>query len=153
AQFKAKYGEALPTQENRNLAGVDRAQRDLDSFERDTLMAEQQEALLQLKMTEVSPSLTAAVGDWRTNLAKLRADLADAEQKYTPEHPDVKRLRRAVADLAAQGAASEAATSAPADNPEYLETKSQLTSVRSQLVALRANAARARKDLSTYQAN
>jgi len=153
AAFKQKYGDALPTEEARNVAGADRAQRDLDGFQRDILMAEQQESLLQLQMNAVSPSLTAAVGDWRTQLAKLRADLADAQTKYTPDHPDVKQLKRAVADLAAQGVASEAASSAKPDNPEYLQTKAQLDSIRSQLAVARANAARARQELTTYQHN
>ena len=73
--------------------------------------------MLQLQMTEISPSLTATVGDWRTELGKLRGELALAEQKYTSEHPDVKRLRRAIADLAAQGAASSSTGAEAPDNP------------------------------------
>jgi succinoglycan biosynthesis transport protein ExoP len=65
----------------------------------------------------------------------------------------VKRLKRAVADLAAQGAASEVASSARPDNPDYLHTKSELDSTRHQLAALRANAARSRAQLNTYQGN
>ncbi len=108
--------------------------------------------MLQLQLTEVSPSLTAAVGDWRTELGKLRGELALAEQKYTSEHPDVKRLRRAIADLAAQGAASSTSAEAP-DNPEYLRVQSQLDSTRRELAALRANASRARSDLGRYEQN
>ena len=151
-QFKGKYGSALPDSEGRNLVGTDRAQRDLESFESQIRIAQERESMLQLQLTEVSPSLTASVGDWRTELARLRGELALAEQKYTSEHPDVKRLRRAIADLAAQGAASSTSAEAP-DNPEYLRVQSQLDSTRRELAALRANASRARSDLGRYEQN
>jgi uncharacterized protein involved in exopolysaccharide biosynthesis len=152
-QFKLKYGSALPDSEGRNLVGSDRAQRDLESFESQIRIAQERESMLQLQLTEISPSLTAAVGDWRTELAKMRADLALAEQKYTSEHPDVKRLRRAIADLAAQGAASSGAGAEAPDNPDYLRVKSQLDATRRELDALRANASRARSDLAQYEQN
>ena len=147
-QFKTKYGSALPDAEGRNLVERDRAQRDLESFEGQFRIAQQRESELQLQLTEVSPSLTAAVGDWRTELARLRGELALAEQKYTSEHPDVKRLRRAIADLAAQGAASSTTGAEAPDNPEYLRARSQLDSTRRELDALRASASRARSDLT-----
>lgn len=152
AQFKAKYGDALPQAEGRNLAGLDRARRDLETLERNIAIAEEREALLALQLSELSPSLTAAVGDWRMELAKLRAELALAEQRYTEEHPDVKRLRRAISDLAAQGAASSKAAGQP-DNPEYLRVQSQLASARRELATLRAAAERARNELANYEQN
>jgi protein tyrosine kinase modulator len=150
AQFKTRYGDALPDSQARNLAGVDRVQRDLDSFEEQIRTAEEKEATLQLQLNQTSPSLVAAVTDWRTEVAKLKAELAEAEQKYTPEHPDVKRLRRAVAELAASGTSADSVKSNP-DNPEYLLVRSQLSSVRNDLVALRARAAKARADQAHYE--
>jgi polysaccharide chain length determinant protein (PEP-CTERM system associated) len=152
AQFKAKYGDALPEMEARNLAGVDRTQRDLDTVQHDIITAEQQEAQFQLQLSSISPSLVAAVSDWRTELAKTRGDLAEAEQKYTPEHPDVKRLRRAVADLLAKGAGGSVTGEAP-DNPDYLTVQSQLTGARRLLTELRGQEAKARADLALFEKN
>jgi polysaccharide chain length determinant protein (PEP-CTERM system associated) len=149
--FKAKYGAALPEAQVRNMAAVERSQRDLDDFQREIRLAEEKESLLALQLSELSPSLTAAVSDWRTELAKLRAELALAEQRYTPEHPDVKRLRRAIADLAAQGSASTTVGRAKPDNPEYLQVQSQLEGARRDLQALRASAARARNEIIEYE--
>jgi polysaccharide chain length determinant protein (PEP-CTERM system associated) len=153
AAFKAKYGDALPDSQVRNLSGIDRAQHDLDEIQREILAAEERESLLALQFDSLSPSLTATVGDWRAELARLRGELALAEQKYTPEHPDVRRLRRAVADMAAAGAASEAGEITAADNPDYLRVRSQLNSVRRELSTLRASAARVRASLLEYQQN
>jgi polysaccharide chain length determinant protein (PEP-CTERM system associated) len=153
ARFKGKYGDALPSAETRNLAGMDRAQRELEATQRDIRTVEERVSLLELQVAEVSPSLTAAVGDWRTEMAKMRAELALAQQKYTPEHPDVKRLQRSIAEMAAQGAASTKDGSDRPDNPEYLRLRSQLVSGQRELAALRQNAERARADLMRYEGN
>lgn len=156
AQFKEKYGEALPNAENRNLSGVDRVTREIEGLQGQIVSAEQQESLLQLQLNDTAPSLTAAMGDWRTELAKQRADLAEAERKYTPEHPDVKRLRRSIADLIAANGGAASTGSAPMakpDNPDYLRIQSQLNTVRRQLANLRAALARSQQSLDKYQNN
>jgi len=153
AQFKAQYGNSLPEAQTRNIAGADRAQRDVEGLQREIRLAEEQANLLELQLNDISPSLTAAVGDWRMELARLRGELALAEQRYTPEHPDVKRLRRAVADLAAQGGASTAASAVRPDNPEYLRIQSQLNGARRNLAALRANEARALGERNSFERN
>jgi polysaccharide chain length determinant protein (PEP-CTERM system associated) len=153
AQFKAKYGDALPEAEARNLAGADRTRRDLDTLQHDIIQAEQQEAQFQLQLNSISPSLVAAVSDWSKELAKTRGELAEAEQKYTPQHPDVKRLRRAVADLLAKGAGGGSVNGAAPDNPDYLTVQSQLTGVRRQITSLRAQEGKARADLGLFEKN
>ena len=153
AQFKERYGDALPTAQGRNLAGVERSQRDLESLQRDIRAAEERESLLSLQLSELSPSLTVAVSNWRTELARLKSELALAEQKYTQEHPDVRRLKRAISDLAQQGAAADGTQSAKPDNPEYLRVRSQLYAAQRELAGLRASAGRARSELSGFESN
>jgi len=153
AVFKGKYGDALPQAETRNLAGMDRAQREVESLQREIRISEEKESLLEIQLSEVSPSLTAAVGDWRTELAKMRSELAIAEQKYSPEHPDVKRLRRAIADLAQQGGASGAEGASKPDNPEYIRIQKQLFAARRELDALKESASRARAESAGFEGN
>ena len=83
----------------------------------------------------------------------MRAELALAEQKYTPEHPDVRRLRRSIAEMAAQGAASTKESGERPDNPEYLRLRSQLVGAQRELAALRQNAERSRADLMKFEGN
>src|SRR5262245_48274250 len=153
ADFKGQHGSSLPDAQGRNLVGIDRAQRDAETYDAQIRAGEERESALMLQLSQTAPSLTAAVGDWPTALAQARAELAIAEQKYTPEHPDVKRLRRAVADLVAQGAVTNKAGAANPDNPAYLVIQNQLVGVRRELAASRANAARARTDLSNFERN
>ena len=91
AEFKSRFGDALPNSEGRNMMGADRARRDLDDVQRRIVAAEERESLLRVQLAEISPTLSSAVGNWRTEIAKLKGELAIAQQKYTPDHPDVKR--------------------------------------------------------------
>jgi uncharacterized protein involved in exopolysaccharide biosynthesis len=153
AGFKAQYGAALPEMQGHNLSRIDSLEHDLETTQREILVAQAKESQLQLQLNTLSPSLTAAVSDWRVQLAKTRADLIDAQQKYTPEHPEVRRLKRAVADLQSQGSASMQVGTAAPDNPDYLQVKSQLDAARAELTSLRAMESRARADMASYERN
>jgi polysaccharide biosynthesis transport protein len=86
-------------------------------------------------------------------LQQAQADYAQASKKYAPEHPDVKRLAREVDSLRSQLAGMGASApmpgpAAPPDNPAYIQlqarlsaTDSDIASVRSQQVSLRAKLA------------
>lgn len=150
AKFKGQYGDALPEAQGRNLASLDQTQRDLDGVMRQLRMAQEQESILQLQLRQISPSMSAPVGDWRMELAKLKAELAAAEQRYTEDHPDVRRLRRAIADLAAAGSSTESAATGSPDNPDYLRVKSQLDATQREIAALSASASRARGQIARY---
>lgn len=149
AEFKAKYGDALPQAQARNLQAQDMAQRDYDSTMAQVRLAEQRVSMLQLQLNDLSPSLVGAVADRRTELATLRAELAAAEQRYTQDHPDVRRLRRAIAELAAEDRTNRAPVTKP-DNPEYLRVAAELDAARRELSALRAHANRALAQVQDY---
>ncbi len=152
AEFKRRYGAALPEDRVRNEVSLERSRAQLDDLDGRIRAAEQREKELQLQLEQTSPTLVGAVADWRTEVAKLRADLASAEQRYTPDHPDVRRLRRALADLVARGGGDSAGNAAP-DNPDYLRVASALTASRRELGALQLQAARARSDMQSSASN
>jgi succinoglycan biosynthesis transport protein ExoP len=149
AQLKSRYGGALPDSRDRNEEGRDRAQRNLESAERDLRAAQDRVALLGIQLSGISPNLMTNKGDL-TDLNTVKAQLADAEQRYTPDHPDVKRLRRALQTLMAQGANSSTTLAQNADNPEYRTVASQLESARRDTLAAQAIVARARQQIDQY---
>jgi len=152
AHFKATYGNSLPDRQQHNLAEIDRVQRDLEATERELLLAEEKESELQLQLNSLSPSMTASVSDWRTQLAKLRSDLAAAEEKYTPEHPEIKRLKRAIDEMVAKGSASLKTNGQAPDNPDYLSVQSQLRAAQRSVATLRGAETRERRDIGAYEA-
>jgi polysaccharide chain length determinant protein (PEP-CTERM system associated) len=149
AQFKSKYGDALPTAESRNLASLDAARRNYDTASAQMRLADEQVNQLQLQLNDLNPTLVGAISDPRNELAQLKADLAEAQKKYTPDHPDVKRLKRAVQDMLAQQRGATTGSVKP-DNPDYLRVQSQLEAAKRNLQAQREAVARASSDIQNY---
>jgi polysaccharide biosynthesis transport protein len=149
-EFKSKYGDALPESRERNEQSLDRVQRDVDATDAQIRLLEQQESLLALQLRQVSPTIVASGTDIATQLGLLRAELAAAQQKYTADHPDVRRLKAAIEALAAQAKAGQQPQVVP-DNPDYLRISAELSGVRGNLAAMRSNSARARAQLAEYE--
>jgi polysaccharide chain length determinant protein (PEP-CTERM system associated) len=150
AEFKRQYGDALPEAQGRNEASLDRSQRDVDALDAQVRLAEAQESMLKLQLAQISPTLAASGTDAYTQLGTLRADLAAAQQKYTPEHPDVKRLTRAIQALVASANLGNTSNVRP-DNPDYLRVSSELSASQRNLAALRSAALRARSQSADYE--
>jgi polysaccharide chain length determinant protein (PEP-CTERM system associated) len=151
ADFKRKNANALPEDLSTLRSSLEREESSLDGIEAQARLAENRESTLAVQLSQLNPTLVGAVSDTRTELATLRAELTDAEQRYSEDHPDVKRLRRAVAALAAQAPKGGGDIAPGADNPEYLRVAAELEAARRDVRALRAQAARIRSTIYTYQ--
>lgn len=150
ADFRAQYGAALPESQARNLQALDRAERDLDTLELQILVADERKRSFELQLGQINPNLFDPAGDWRQELALLRAELAEARQKYTENHPDVRRLTRAIEGMSARAGLSSGETETP-DNPEYIQVASQLDTVTRELAILQSNASQARAQIAEYE--
>jgi len=148
--FKSKYSDASPEARVRNEAVIERAERDIEISESQIRLAEQQQSLLKLQLGQISPNIVTAGTDAYTQLGKLRAELAEAQQKYTPDHPDIKRLRGAIERMAAE-VKPGANRVINADNPEYLRVASELDAAERNLAALRAGVARSKAQINEYE--
>jgi succinoglycan biosynthesis transport protein ExoP len=149
ARLQAQYGGAVPDGSGRAEDARYRAARDLDDLERELRQAREKESLLEVELAATSPNLLAARGDLK-DLATVRAELADARQRYTPDHPDVRRLERALETLLAESGTSVG--DAGPNNPEYRRISQQLSSARNDVAALQAAVARARSQVDRYTA-
>jgi succinoglycan biosynthesis transport protein ExoP len=145
AEVKRKYGEALPEMLIRNQSAIEDFQRQLDNVQQQVLTAQEKESVLALQLSQQNPNLISESGDL-TDVATVRAKLTEAEQRYTPDHPEVKRLKKALENLVAQNG-SQAGTKQTANNPQYLLTEAQLKSARSELANLQAQANATRSKL------
>jgi len=109
------------------------------------------------------------LNDLRRRLENAESALADAKERYSPEHPDRIRLERQVTDLKAQLAAEPAttvtatatggdggtlnSTPVPADNPAFLQVQAQLSATRNDLAALATEIGKLRAQAEDYQRN
>ena len=149
--FKNEHGDALPEYVARNEASIDREQHDLDNIQQEILRTEEKESLLAVQLTQTSPNMITNAGDM-TDLPTVRARLAEAQQRYTPDHPEVKRLKQALQQLSAeQSAVTGNGIVATANNPLYLTTANQLQSARKELATLRSQAAKKSALIDSYE--
>src|SRR5579863_2423249 len=147
AVLRAQHGGILPDSTSQGDEARYRAERDMNDLDKQLRTAQEQVSLLSIQLSNTSPNLLAAQGLGNTNtpnnasfaatggltdLATVKALLADAELRYTPDHPDVKRLRRALATLEAQQA-QNGGKPVEADNPEYRRIQSELVAARSEV--------------------
>ncbi|MEO8464122.1 MAG: hypothetical protein ABI640_02185 [Gammaproteobacteria bacterium] len=151
ADFKAKHGDAMPDVQSRNFQAQDRTERDLDGTLREIRLAEEKKALLELQLNQINPRLFDPAGDWRTQLNTLQAQLAEARQRYSEDHPTVRRLTRSIEEMSARNGAAQPSTPVTPDNPNYIQVANQLDAAKRELAALNANADRARAQLKEYE--
>jgi polysaccharide biosynthesis transport protein len=148
AELRKKYGDALPEFLERNQAVVEDTQRQLESVQQQVLAAQEKESVLSVQLSQMSPNLITQTGDL-TDIATVRAKLTEAEQRYTPDHPEVKRLRRALQTLMEQqSGTSSGAIAQSANNPQYNLTATELKAARDELASLKAQAGALQSKLS-----
>jgi len=149
--FKAQHGDALPEDVQRNQAAIDRDTHELENLQQEILRSQEKESLLSVQLSQTSPNMITQAGDL-TDLATVRAQLAEAQQRYTPDHPEVKRLQRALKLLSdQQGQVAAGGIVKNANNPQYLTTASQLTSARAELAGLRGQEQRLKNEIAQYE--
>jgi succinoglycan biosynthesis transport protein ExoP len=98
--------------------------------------------------------------DLQRELESARAQLAQAVERYGPEHPDRVRLQREVASLEAQIAAAPAPSTpgtdslvphVDADNPAYVQIQAQLSATLNDLKSVDGEAAKLHAKADEYQ--
>jgi uncharacterized protein involved in exopolysaccharide biosynthesis len=98
--------------------------------------------------------------DLQRELQSARAQLAQAVERYGPEHPDRVRLEREVAALEAQIAAAPAPSTpgtdsmlphVDADNPAYVQIQAQLSATLNDLESVGGEAAKLHAKADEYQ--
>jgi len=126
AGYKARYAPGHPDIINteREIAGLEKEAKEHDKEHDDT-------------------------SDIARRLSEAKAQLARAQEKYTPDHPDVIRLTHLVGELETEMTAQPSAGTAQkvqthADNPVYIQVKGQLDA----LIVERESAEKKRNELS-----
>lgn len=88
----------------------------------------------------------------RAQLQQQRSILAEAQQRYSKDHPDVKRIMRNMESLEARIASGETADQTlSADSPMSVQLQTQLNATDSQIGALQARAMELRAKMSDLE--
>jgi len=120
AKFKQLNIGALPEDIERNKLILERIGEDRNEVLAEIRLAVERRNLLTVQLGDLSGG---------TELSKLRAELAVASQKYSADHPDIKRLSRAIAALESSG------ENANTMDAEYMRVSAQLAAVEEAIAA------------------
>lgn len=152
SQFKSRHGEALPEAQSRNFGAAERASQNLFTIDAQIRSANERKGLLEVQLSKLNPTLGSTTGNTQSELATLQGQLADARVRYTPDHPDVKRLQRQIEALSAKAAADPTGGQIVPNNPDYLAVQGQIDAARREIAALQQSAAQEQRQLYSYQA-
>jgi polysaccharide chain length determinant protein (PEP-CTERM system associated) len=185
--FRQRYAGRLPNQLDTNMQALQSARMELAQLseaiardrDRKTLLERlYQGAVQDLDTIAVTPSTPAASGQSadpnnlptggtvQQRLAAARANLAQLELKFKPEHPDVRRAQSLIRDLEQQAAAEASAKPATGGEPStpravspevqtrrerLREQKEEIASLGRQIAAREQQEAALRARLGDYQ--
>jgi polysaccharide biosynthesis transport protein len=134
-QIKSISGNELPEMRPLNMSTLDRVVDEIRNTDMSIQMADQQLSYLDAELAKIDPtaqvytSTGVRVQTPADRRKVLRATIAQAEAAYSPDHPDVVRMRRELAGLEAS-----LGSGAPVDttgiSQQLREAQSQLTNAR-----------------------
>ncbi len=132
ADFKLKNQGHTPDLAQTNQMGSERTFDDAQRLEREIAFMGERKASLQRQLAQTKPNLpvlgaTGAIADPQDRLVALQSELAGMIGTYSEEHPDVKRLRREIANLKAQTGQQD----------DGAEREAKLEELRAQISVLR----------------
>ena len=105
---------------------------------------------LRREITAIASADSSSIGASET--VELRMRLIEAQQKYSDEHPDVIRYQQQIAVLEAKlrlhGGAEQAQL---LENPRYIQVRSEINSIETELAELRRSEPTLRQKIKDYE--
>jgi uncharacterized protein involved in exopolysaccharide biosynthesis len=154
AEFKQRNQGRLPDLTQLNLAESERTHTDIQRLDRELGFVAERRAALEGQLAETRPSLPivsvgGTIPDPEDQLQALQTQLASLVGIYSEDHPDIRRLRREIANLKSSttgGAEGEV------DDAAAIEAlRAKLTLLRQQYAEDHPDVQRARRSLAALE--
>lgn len=156
AAFKQKNINALPELAQLNFSLMDRTEQELRDTQNQIRTAEERKFYIEGQLAQISPNspMFAATGerilDSETRLKVLRTELAAATASYSPDHPDVLKLRREIQGLEKQ---TSGVSQRQQQAKEMTRLRSELAASREKYSEEHPDVVRLTKQLATLEAS
>lgn len=115
AEFKDKYGDALPNQLNLNMDLLRRNETELNTTEQELRQLRSQRQIIEseLRTLDTHAAIFSESGEpifsAEQRLVELRQQYLQLSSRYGPEHPDVMRAKREIEAIVGSGMADGSA--------------------------------------------
>jgi polysaccharide biosynthesis transport protein len=145
AEYKEKNRGQLPELMNLNMQMFERSQRELEEAERQIYALEERKVQLQSQLALVEPHTGNSPGG---RLREVEAQYLSASSVYSPDHPDVVRLKRELDSLKKQMGVSD---SRAAVEGEYKKATQDLAAAREKYAEDHPSVAQLKKRVATLE--
>jgi len=167
AAFKTRYLGRLPTDEQSNLQMLSALSSRMDSVNDAITQAQQQRATQMLMLAQQTRAVrtgstgASTVSELEKQMAELRNQLAILEARYTPEHPEIAKVKDQIETLqkrmqAAQEAAprmgTDVETPPEVETAETAQLRVSVQAIDETLRTKRADRARLEQEIASFQA-
>jgi len=155
AAFKEKHIHQLPEVLQLNLQTLGMIERNLDMYTAQLRSLKEREGALQTQLTGLKPyTENEEETVSRRRLADLRIQLVNLKQRYSDEHPDVRKTRTEIAEMEAKVGSLAGPEERPKegpDNPAYINLSAQLSSTRVEIQLIQRQIAKLEADADEYR--
>jgi len=98
-KFKQEHEGVTPDLYQYNLTSAERLENEVKQVDNAIRAAEDRKIYLEGQLTTVKPDSGQGVMDPRARLRALEVILADLQSKFSDDHPDIRKVRREMAEL------------------------------------------------------
>ncbi len=145
AAYKSKNQGRLPELMNLNMQMLDRTQRELEEAERQIYSLEERKVQLQSQLALVEPHTGNSPGG---RLRELQSEYLAATTRYSPEHPDVVRLKRELEGMKQQAGVTNDRS---ALEREYKRARAELADAREKYAGDHPDVVKLKKTVATLE--
>jgi polysaccharide chain length determinant protein (PEP-CTERM system associated) len=146
-EYRNKYLGELPDQLQSNVTTITGLQTRLESVQTSLTAAINRKVAVQDQLSQAEAGIAGVGGTSspRDRLTDLKSQLDEMRAKYTPEHPEIKRLQDQIAELEKQSKKRSTV------DPRVLDLRTQLKNANAEVEALRRDADGIKARIEQYQ--
>ena len=145
--YRNQFIGGLPDQLQSNISTIAGLQMRLESAQASLTAAMNRKVAVQGQLSQAEAGTPGTTSQRGLRIGELKTQLEEMKSKYTPEHPEIRRLQEQIAELEKQ---SDKATTRYVD-PRVAELRTQLNNTNVEVETLRNDAERVKAKIEQYQ--
>ncbi len=146
-QYRNQYLGELPDQLQSNISTISGLQMRLESVQASLTQAINRKLTIQGQLSQAEAGSPGTSSQRGQRIGELRTQLEEMKSRYTPEHPEIRRLQEQIAELEKQ---TDKATTRYVD-PRVADLRTQLNNANIEVETLRMDVERLKTSIDGYQ--
>ncbi|HQI81869.1 MAG TPA: GNVR domain-containing protein [Deltaproteobacteria bacterium] len=146
-EYRNQYIGELPDQLQSNISTITSLQMRLESSQASLTEAMNRRLTIQGQLSSAESGSPGTISQRGQRIAELRNQLEEMRSRYTPQHPEIKRIEDQIAELEKQ---PDRGSTVHVD-PRVADLRTQLNNASIEVESLRADVNRIKAQIDQYQ--